>query len=471
MTRLRSTPRRALLGFLIHDRKAKIAVSMGIGVLLVLSAVAYVALLVPGASANPPSFPPTCTTTYSSSPTYDTPTMVPITISSSGTYCFTSGETFNTQVTVTASDVTLTSTGGHQLATIKPTSVSQNSADPDTATPEYNIILVGGGSSITGETVSNLIVDGSLASTTFTSCADDYEGILFLNAGGAITGNTVQNVYLPPSLAGCQPGLGIEVQTASGHSSSVTISNNQVLNYNKNGITCNDAGTTCNVNQNTVTFYVSSVAGAPASSYAQYIAPNGIQIAYSAVGTVSDNTVSGNECNLAAPICGPDVATEYQGAGILTYESGAGTVLRGNTITGNDVGILTADDAALSTANQIQDNRYEGILLNDATYSPTNNNISCDHLATCQVAIGVDSDGYAAAPTVATLGYSNNFNGKFATALVQVVAYTGGNEGGTNSEPATLSINGFSETVTPSTCSGAGCTISPSFVNLTSIPS
>lgn len=388
--------------------------------------------------------------------------MVPISITSPGTYCFTAGATYNTQITITSSSVTLESTGGHQQATIEPTSVVQNSADPDTTTPEYNIILAGG-SSITGVTITNLVVDGSLLPAFFTSAGFscglpitgdpfDYEGVLFLNAGGTITGNTVQNVYLPLGSAGCQPGNAVEVQTGVSLSSTVVISNNQVLNYNKNGITCNDVGTTCTITKNTVSFY---------SAYTDYIAPNGIQIGFGAVGTVSDNTVSGNECNVPTT-CGSDYVTQTQSAGILTYESGAGTRVSGNTVSGNDIGILTSSDAVMSTNNVVQNNRYEGMYLNDGTYTASNNRISGS-----LVGIAIVSDGFVANPTSATL-LGNNFKGSFSTAPIQVTAYndapSGNSFAGTNVEPATVTLTGFTETVTSGLLAPLDI---PSFVNIT----
>lgn len=218
--------------------------------------------------------------------------------------------------------------------------------------------------------------------------------------------------------------------------SSVSISNNQVLNYNKNGITCNDVGTTCNVNQNTVTFYVSSVAGAPTTSYTQYIAPNGIQIGFGAVGTVT-----------------------------------------GNTVSDNDIGILTSTDAVIITNNNVQNNRFEGIYLNDGTYTASNNQVSCSHSSSCDIGIAVVSDGYAANPATVSLNnnFNNNknFNGAFtcppvpfspSCAPLQITAYTGIPNGGTNNEPVILTINGISETVT------AGSSATPSFTNITSFP-
>jgi hypothetical protein len=392
---------------------------------------------------------PHCTTTVSTENVGNTAIQTAINSANNGDVICIAGGNYPEQLSITK-PLTLEGLGTASHPTeIQPTSVVQNSADPDTSTPEYNIILVGGGvSSINGVTISNLLVDGSLASSTFSSCADDYEGIEFLNAGGTITGNTVQNIYLPVGLAGCQPGLDINVQTASGDSSSVTISNNQALNYNKNGITCNDVGTTCTITKNTVSFY---------APYEQYIASNGIQIGFGAVGTVSHNTVSGNECTLAS-VCGPNYVTQTQSAGILTYESGAGTVVNDNNISGNDIGIADVADTVQPTNNVLQNNGDEGMLLNDGTYTASNN-----HISGSLIGIAIVSDGFVANPTAATLD-GNHLTGTFSTAQVQVVAYTGAPNGGTYSEPATLTLHKFSETVE------AGSSATPSFVNITNLP-
>ena len=197
----------------------------------------------------------------------------------------------------------------HNPGQIQPTSVASDSVNPTPpgTTAVANIILVTGVTAKPGVTINNLLVDGSLASSSFSGCGVDYTGVLFLNRSVEITGSTVQNIYLPPADAGCQPGDGVAVETGTSMSSSVTISNDQILNYNKNGVACRDAGTTCTVTGNTVSFY---------AAYSPYIAPNGIEIAYGATGSVSQNTVSGNECNLAS-VCGPNLVTQTSGSGSL----------------------------------------------------------------------------------------------------------------------------------------------------------
>lgn len=345
------------MGFLIHERKAKIAISVGIGVLLVLSAVAYVAFLVPGASAYPPT---PCTKTYSST----SPPPTELAIATSGTYCFTSGETFNTQITVTVSDVTLTTTLGPRPAIIEPSAL----------TTTDDIILVSGTSSLTRETVSNLVVDGSIVAPTLVSCGDAFEGILFQNAGGTITGSTVQNIYLAGTgFYGCQAGLAIDVESTTGVSV-VSISSDQALNYQKNGITCDGAGSRCDIAGNTVS---------PFAAAEQFIGSNGIQVAFGAQAQVVGNTVSGNECSLESA-CG-DYLNDPAGnninndaAGILLYQAGSGTVVNNNQVSSNDFGIsVDGLNAGVQLQNnRLTNNRYVGVMIESGAYTVQNTQIS-----------------------------------------------------------------------------------------------
>jgi parallel beta-helix repeat protein len=386
MNRLGKMPSRAYLGFLIHDRKAKIAVSMGIGVLLVLSAVAYVAFLVPGASAYPPS---PCTKTYSSI----SPPPTELAIVASGTYCFTSGETFNTQITVTVSDVTLTSVGGSHVATIQPTSPISTGTDPDNSLPDLAVVTVSGVSAVTGVTIQGLTVDGTGSQSTAASfgCGVDYAGILFLGASGSISDNTVTNINEGSPLYGCQTGLAILVETPASDKSIVSIAGNTVTNYQKNGITCDDAGSQCNIAGNTVS---------PLAAAQPFIGSNGIQVASGAHAQVTGNIVSGNECSLASA-CG-DYLNDPSGnnlgndaAGILLYQAGSSTVVN-NQVSSNDFGIsvLGINEGVQLENNQLTNNRYVGVMIEGGSYTVQNTQIS-GHSGAAAVAVealNVDPD-------------------------------------------------------------------------------
>jgi hypothetical protein len=327
-------------------------------------------------------------------------------------------------------------------------------------------------------TISNLVVDGSKASSP--SCTTGYNGIEFLNAGGAITGDTVQNVYVPVALAeSCtdysfEPGNAILVQAGSGFSSSVTMSGNQALNYENDGVWCDYAGSTCNITHNTETFYAPGVPGAPSTSYSVFNAPFGIIISFGAAGTASGNTLSGNECNVtktsspydpSIPYCGQNEVTQFQGVGITTYFTGADTTVEQNTIIGNDQGIESAIESGgvttTSSNNQLQGNKYYDIVVYDSVDHVSNNQFSGSSV----VGIVLVSDGCFDNPTIANL-MGNNFNqGTYSIAPVQVITLSDPAFCTPNyPEHATLNLNNLVETVSGGTFS------SPSIVNLNDFP-
>ena len=393
-----------------------------------------------------------CTHTYSAPPAQQW------TISSPGIYCLKAG-TYNTQINITASNVLLTPAPGTKAGQviIEPSSVLENNfinwyfgAEPQAA-----IILAGSsdGSSLTGISITNLVIDGAKASSSldnYAVCTTDYAGINLNGASGSIVNDLVRNIYLPVDQAGCGNGGGINVDTNNvGTTETVTIANNVVANYNIIGIGCFDSGVVCNIRNNAVSIYVPYTPFDPG--------PGGIVI-YGALGRIFGNTVSGNECSIPVE-CGPDYITQYQGDGIITYYSGTGTFVIGNTVINNGVGIYTEADTALTAGNVVQNSVWEGLVLFDGTYTPLANRISGSPLA-----ILVGSDGFVDNPVVCHLSF-NDFIGTFSEAIVQDVAYTGEyGYGGPYVEPATATIDGLSVTVTP------GPSGTPSYVNITSLP-
>lgn len=316
----------------------------------------------------------------------------------------------------------ITSAGGISLVglgtfsnptVVIPSTVVVNSYDPNTNAPQAPIILVGNGTStISNVTIRNIVVNGSIAGTSsFSGCSVDFMGILYLNAGGTVTNNTVTDIFLgqnAPNLFGCQDGQGVYVQTTSGNSDKLVITKNVVTNYQKNGITCNDVGTTCIVKSNVVFPY------APATSY---IAPNGIQIGFGAVGSVSLNTVSGNICNLPS-VCGPNLVTQTEGTGILTFESGLGTNITKNILVNNGIGLASALDSVNQNQNKISGSVAAGILQYDGTYKALKNSL-ISNLA----GIAILSDGFGPNVT-STLGSRNQFSGN--SFLVEILTLSPG---------------------------------------------
>jgi len=146
-------------------------------------------------------------------------------------------------------------------------------------------------------TVSGLSVQGSMLNPFFatTCCADDFVGVWFDQSSGAVSHAAVTGIILPTGLLGCQDGLGILAHSPSG-TSHVAVTRTSVSDYGKNGITCRDTGTICDISHDTVT----------GSGPDPFIAQNGVEIAFGAGGTVRGNTITGNECDDTAGGCGPD---------------------------------------------------------------------------------------------------------------------------------------------------------------------
>lgn len=129
-------------------------------------------------------------------------------------------------------------------------------------------------------TIKNIVVDGS--GNNVQTCGLQLIGIFYRNAAGAIVSNTVKNQLLPQGYQGCQSGLGIFVSNQTAGTGAVNITGNTVTNFNKNGITMNEAASAGTIAKNTV------VGLGPTDVIAQ----NGIQVAYGAIASVHANNVS-----------------------------------------------------------------------------------------------------------------------------------------------------------------------------------
>ena len=294
-------------------------------------------------------------------------------IGSAGTYCFNAG-TYDTQITINADDVTLTGSPGTVPSgvIIQPMDVTNNAISPS-GSPQEGIIYA---NNVTGVTIEGMTVDGSVASSVFTGCGTPtlgkFIGVLLNGASGTVTDMNVTNLFQAnPSYYGCQSdaGAGIYVETPASGTSTVTVSNNLVSNYQKGGIVCNWAGTTCTVNGNTVS-------PLPAATAAN--APNGIQFGFGATGTVADNTVSGNVCMIPACLTSDMIASAGPSAGILLYQANGPITISGNTLTGNDAGIAMTYDTGdvTTTSNSIAGSTYVGALVYDESQTVSGNTFS-----------------------------------------------------------------------------------------------
>src|ERR1017187_3530691 len=128
-------------------------------------------------------------------------------------------------------------------------------------------------------TISHLTVDG--AGNGLDGCGSvNPLGIYYMNAGGTITDNAVRN-QITPTNVGCGLGFGIYVASAGGHV--VTISNNSVRTYGKNGIIATGVGVGVSAPGPIVTVTGNTVVGLGATTL---VAGNGIQLSLLATGKI-----------------------------------------------------------------------------------------------------------------------------------------------------------------------------------------
>ena len=226
--------------------------------------------------------------------------------------------TYREQVTITHR-VTIVG-AGEGATVIAPTVLPRFDSDTDSATPQYYIIDATHTARVD---LKNLTVDGSGASSTFTSCADDFVGVYYHDASGQLSNVAVVNVALPLPLFGCQDGLGIYAATNSGTTAFVDMLHLRVQTYDKNGITCDDPGTTCEIVHSTVT----------GIGPTGLIAQNGIQV-FGATAFVLDNHVSGDTYSGGG--------AGNQADGMLLLNAGRLLISR-NTVRANDIDIYAGE--------------------------------------------------------------------------------------------------------------------------------
>ncbi len=212
--------------------------------------------------------------------------------------------------------------------------------------PQAIVIIWGSSANVK---ISNLIIAGLMPGNG--SCSDDEYGVLVIDGGSTtLLGDKVNDIRdINPLLYGCQFGVAIQIgrqfwptadfstyvtENFVGHA---TIRNTGVSGYQKNGMTVDGPGTTANLFSNTV-----NGAGQNDLTLSPIIAQNGIQISRGAEAQAQSNTVSGNAYT------GSGVASA---GGILVYGGNCyedislttGTIIRNNTLQGNDIGIYLSN--------------------------------------------------------------------------------------------------------------------------------
>lgn len=229
---------------------------------------------------------------------------------------------FNEQLVIDKSVSLVGSTG----AVIKAPSVLVNDADGT-----KSIIVV------TGATTSASISGFTIQGPGPTACGSLHFGI-YVRAGAYanIFDNTIEAVG-DTGNSGCQNGVAIQVgRQSAGQTGTADISNNVIEDYQKNGITVDNAGSSANITDNTIT----------GDGPVTYIAQNGIQISRGATGTIEGNTVTGNDYTPGT----------WASTGILLYQAGDGVIVSGNTVEGNQINVYVQETDDVQLLNNLISN-------------------------------------------------------------------------------------------------------------------
>jgi len=252
---------------------------------------------------------------------------------------------------------------GESGVVIEPSSVEDNAMDG--LAP---IIRVAGATDVH---ISDVIVDGTNSGPT--ACGPTFIGILYKNASGDVKSVAVRNVKLSTSLNGCQSGLAILIQSASGGMSVVDVADSSIHDYQKNGITADGSGTQVQIENNVVTG-VGPTTGA---------AQNGIQISSGAGGSISKNTVANH---IWSP-CVSVTSCEAIGIDILVFQSDSVSVEQ-NVAGISQTGIAIVANHATVIQNQV----FNTLIFDGAALTGNDNNASYNSI-THSAEAGVSIEG------------------------------------------------------------------------------
>ena len=233
---------------------------------------------------------------------------------------------------------------GENGVVIQPSNVMANSTSAFSGQPIAAILLV---QDATDVDIKVVIVDGT--NSGITQCAPDFIGIFYRNASGEVSRVAGRNVKLGVSLDGCQSGSAILVQSGGGGTSEVEIEDSSIHDYQKNGITANEAGTQVRIEGNVVTG-VGPTTGA---------AQNGIQIGFGAEGGITRNTVANH-------VWSPCVSLQscaFTADDILVIQSD-NVAVEGNVAGVSQTGIAIAANHARVVGNHVFDSLiFDGVEL------------------------------------------------------------------------------------------------------------
>jgi parallel beta-helix repeat protein len=186
---------------------------------------------------------------------------------------------------------------------------------------------------------------------------DSLEYGVRVDSGGSATieHNHITHIRDNP-LSGCQNGVAVQVGRAADMTTgAATIRNNQIDDYQKNGITISNTGSSALVENNIVT----------GAGPTLLIAQNGVQVSSGATAQVKNNTISGN-------VYTPGTVTS---TGILLFTPGA-TDVENNRLSANDTSIYAfqADGSSEVENNKVVNGTFDGITVDTSNGLPVQNN-------------------------------------------------------------------------------------------------
>jgi hypothetical protein len=227
-----------------------------------------------------------------------------------------------------------------------PPAMQQNTLSLATGDAVAAAVLVSGAANVS---ISGLTVDG--INNGIAGCAPRLIGVYFQNSSGNLRHAAVRNFKLGVAFNGCQSGSGVFVESGSGGISNVEIADCSIHDFQKNGVTANEAGTEVQIHNNVVTGL------GPTTGAAQ----NGIQIGFTAAGSIRENIVTNN---IWSP-CAAVATCQTVATNILITQSD-GVRVSDNTVGISQVGIFVDASHATVTGNTafaasvFEDIRIEG---------------------------------------------------------------------------------------------------------------
>ena len=154
------------------------------------------------------------------------------------------------------------------------------------------------------------------------------------------------------------------VKTA-GHA---TIHDDVISGYGHEGINVSGPNSTATI----VHDQISGVGGSPANP------TNGVVVQHGGTATITNNTITDNQCSVPAQGCGPDPLNDARAFGILVDATGPGTVITNNQLLRNDAGVALffAPNCCAISSNTLTDNLVAGYEIGDGDQSISHDTIT-----------------------------------------------------------------------------------------------